>query len=534
MTHFIQQQHLHVSLNGTEEEGLALQNRLPDFCNDWLQKAIEQVLDRCAPADGRLYIEHLEIDVGTIRMDRLEQDMAGVVASALETAIREKAVPAAANMPDTGTAVQIKTDTQTAWEAFVYFLETGRFPWSFRLPPGETLETLLLKTVQDNALPAFAIAQLKKALAIQTARQRVVMQFSVAFLSQISAFLSPEIPLMVHRIHSESSRYSALLSFEKHLWLSALEQIANSDVIREAALFAGAVRWMEPLSAVDKVALGTVLRRLSPDLKDIATADLAVLNELRTIVSGKQPDKSGAIEQTHETKAGKREASDGNDAIPPRDASKTSENKQEAGTQDFIPSDSGAAPESLPKSATSLPETRETRTPDVFSIPEGEAIYIDNAGLVILHPFLALFFEALGVAREGELLHPQRALQLLHFLATGQETAPEHELVLPKVLCGLAPDALAETGSPLSETEKEEATHLLETVVRYWDALRDTSPDGLRGAFLCRSGSLSRRGKDWLLQVERMSHDILLEQLPWGISVVQLGWMEEVVWVEWG
>jgi len=75
---------------------------------------------------------------------------------------------------------------------------------------------------------------------------------------------------------------------------------------------------------------------------------------------------------------------------------------------------------------------------------------------------------------------------------------------------------------------------LLQAVIGHWDALRNTTPDGLRGTFLTRPGKLSQRPDgDYLLQVESQSFDILLERLPWGIGVVKLPWMERMLWVEW-
>jgi hypothetical protein len=147
---------------------------------------------------------------------------------------------------------------------------------------------------------------------------------------------------------------------------------------------------------------------------------------------------------------------------------------------------------------------------------------------------LPQFFAALGIAVEDTLLQPERALCLLHFLATGQPIAPEHELILPKILCNIALDTPVESDLQLTDAEKEEAVALLEAVIRHWDALRNTSPDGLRGTFLLRPGKVSLRNDgDWLLQVETKAYDILLDQLPWGIAVIKLPWMEKKVWVEW-
>jgi hypothetical protein len=162
-----------------------------------------------------------------------------------------------------------------------------------------------------------------------------------------------------------------------------------------------------------------------------------------------------------------------------------------------------------------------------------EGIYINNAGLVLLHPFLPKFFENLSLTAGKKLQQVERALCLLHFLATGQDTAPEYELVLPKILCNVPLLFPVETHTALSAAEKEEALALLSAVIRHWNALRNTSPDGLRGTFFVRAGKISLRENDWLLQVEPQTWDILLEQLPWGIGMIKLPWMDRLLHVEW-
>ena len=151
----------------------------------------------------------------------------------------------------------------------------------------------------------------------------------------------------------------------------------------------------------------------------------------------------------------------------------------------------------------------------------------------MLHPFLPRLFEAVGIANDGKLLQPERALCLMHFLATGQRFAPEYDLLLPKLLCNVPPETAVEARIELTAAEEEEAAALLAAVIRHWDALGDTSVDGLRGTFLVRTGKLSRRGGDDVLQVEARSFDILLDRLPWGIGMIQLPWMEKLLWVEW-
>jgi len=127
----------------------------------------------------------------------------------------------------------------------------------------------------------------------------------------------------------------------------------------------------------------------------------------------------------------------------------------------------------------------------------------------------------------------QRAIHLLYYLATGQTQPPEYELVLPKLLCGW-PLNDPVISPRLPQAALDEAEQLLQTVINYWDVLKSTSPDGLREGFLQREGKLTRTGEQaWKLQVEQRAMDILLSRLPWGVSMVKLPWMDELLTVEW-
>jgi Contractile injection system tape measure protein len=154
--------------------------------------------------------------------------------------------------------------------------------------------------------------------------------------------------------------------------------------------------------------------------------------------------------------------------------------------------------------------------------------------MILLHPFLPRLFEGLGIAQDSRILQPEKALALLHYLTTGSTKTPEYELVLPKILCNIPLSIPIPSEIEITSAETDEATALLDAVIRHWEALRNTSQDGLRGTFLLRPGKLSLKNDgDWLLQVEPRTFDILLDQLPWGITMVKLPWMEKMIWVEW-
>ncbi|MBD2604429.1 hypothetical protein H6G81_07765 [Scytonema hofmannii FACHB-248] len=168
---------------------------------------------------------------------------------------------------------------------------------------------------------------------------------------------------------------------------------------------------------------------------------------------------------------------------------------------------------------------------------ETAGLYVTQAGLVLLHPFLRFYLEAVGLWSGKSFRDEsaqQMAIYLLYYLATKQTDAPEYELVLPKLLCGWSLNEPVVRGLDLPEAALSEGEHLLETAIAYWEALKNTSPSGLREGFLQREGKLTRSGDgNWKLQVEQQAIDILLSRLPWGLSMVTLPWMNQLLIVQW-
>jgi hypothetical protein len=159
-----------------------------------------------------------------------------------------------------------------------------------------------------------------------------------------------------------------------------------------------------------------------------------------------------------------------------------------------------------------------------------KSIFVDYAGLVILHPFLPQFFKGLGLLNEKDQFKNvgsrTKALHLLAFLANGKISAFEPELLFCKFLCGMPLKKAIAKITSYSKNEIEECEQLLNDVISHWPVLKNTSIEGLREGFLNRKGKLDFRDEIAVLYVETMSRDILLEMLPWGIGFVQLPWMD--------
>lgn len=182
------------------------------------------------------------------------------------------------------------------------------------------------------------------------------------------------------------------------------------------------------------------------------------------------------------------------------------------------------------------PEDRMAAAPE-----PGHAIFIANAGLVLLNPYLPTLFERLGLLTPTESGVPRiqgleaasRAVHLLQYMVNERLTAPEPALVLNKLLCGLR------TGQPVArsvepaQADLDLCDGLLQAVIGNWPILRNTSPGGLRETFLQRDGRLTHTGGRWNLQVQRKTLDVLTDQVPWSFSLVYHRWMIDPIHVTW-
>jgi hypothetical protein len=181
-----------------------------------------------------------------------------------------------------------------------------------------------------------------------------------------------------------------------------------------------------------------------------------------------------------------------------------------------------------------IPGAEKTPAP----LPAGEPFYVGNAGVILLWPFLSRYFQTLGLLEQNSFRSEEeqsRAIHLVQYLATGKLEAPEHELLLNKLLCGALPAEPLHPVTAVTEAEEDLSQQLLNSVIRTWKKIRNTSINGLRQSFLVREGQLLRRDSDdsWMLTVSTRSYDMLLDSLPWRLSLVRQPWMQTTLHVKW-
>lgn len=469
-------------MQGAESEGIRLQRELATLCLERVMPAIERVLDGFAQPHTVLRIDRLELDAGVLLLGELEQALPRVVERALaqELAIvagRHAPAEAFGAHPVEGTAgvrdgaVRQLSVQQAMEEALAFFLANGTLPSTCHLAPGESLHAAVLAAWHDA----------------DTAGDTA------------SGTVGP----LWRALQDARARQRLVLQFPPEFLQTLLSRLApaQAEAARQAA---------------------QQLRRVRPQDDDAGeTGQRLWHTAFAHAAAGRAFDAAGLLAEAGQQGADPAHRLAGDETLF------YAENAAH-GSQ---PGKTAAHPVQDPVTRPELPQV-EVTTADH---PEADAgIYIGNAGLLLLHPFLERFLEIAGVARDGALLHPKQAPRLLHYLGSGEAFAPEHELPLPKILCNVPLMQPVAAAGMLDAMQIEEAEAMLAAVILHWEALRNCSPAALRETFLRRPGKLSRRDGDWLLQVEAQAFDILLNQLPWSISMIRLPWMDSMLWVEWG
>lgn len=167
---------------------------------------------------------------------------------------------------------------------------------------------------------------------------------------------------------------------------------------------------------------------------------------------------------------------------------------------------------------------------------DNTAYYFDNVGLILLHPFLQYFFMEFSLLNNDnnfiDETARETAVHLLHYLATCKENVPDFDLAFAKYLCGMPFDYITQRQTIITDKMKTEADELLISVIKHWTALKNTTPQGLQESFLQRSGKLIIGNENDKLFIAHNVIDILLNRLPWSISIVKLPWLEKMIYTE--
>lgn len=181
--------------------------------------------------------------------------------------------------------------------------------------------------------------------------------------------------------------------------------------------------------------------------------------------------------------------------------------------------------------------------PNENEIPEldmedniGDVIYIENAGLVLLTPYVSMLFERIQLVQQGEFKDDacrDKALLALQYAVTGLLKIEEQDIVLNKIICGMSIHKPMTSTPSLSQEETTLIDGMLKAIISHWATIGNTSIAGLRETFLMRSGRIAIEDKKYVLTVVERTYDMLLDQIPWSFRQVKLSYMDKLIEVIW-
>lgn len=167
---------------------------------------------------------------------------------------------------------------------------------------------------------------------------------------------------------------------------------------------------------------------------------------------------------------------------------------------------------------------------------ENKEYHITNAGLVLVAPFFDMIFKNLGyLDKESQFVSSEariRAVHLSQFLVTGEGHPAECTLMLNKILCNMGVDEPLERFVDLTNQELDAGREVLDSALEHWTVLKRTSVPVFQQTFLQHEGILTKENS-WLLRIERTSVDVLIDTVPWTISIIKHPWMQHALMVEW-
>ncbi len=406
-------------------------------------------------------------------------------------------------------------------QAFLHFLQTGKLPW-YQAASSLNAEEFQLETLLKK--PDF-VSKLSQVLGQKEALTRLILQHDHKQLTQVlSAILKT-------KVKKEISAPKVLVSdknLKQTFWTLVFRVSDKATVMRMHDTLLKKVNAhfgeenLKKLMSVDPQALVTsyYLYRIFDNTKLSAAGK----KELKTFVQGVLNVSLLDDQQLSEIASAIKK-----------------EKQREALSHEETSTEKIEGKTSTTQEKIALNDIKEELTAEMENVPVenedlAQGIIVNNAGAILLHPFLKQLFDTLKVLDDkGNIKESQRSLavHLLHYATTKEEQEYESSMLFEKFLCGIDLDFPIEKNIVLTKEQKKEIEDLLEALIGNWPKLKNTSPDGLREGFLKRDGKLIVEDDKYRLIIERKAQDILLEKLPWNINLIRLPWLEKLLFVEW-
>lgn len=580
-THVINRQIIDLKVQ-SQKNAFSIQQRVREIYLSEVIPMFDRIMNELTDGDQVLCLDRLEIDLGDLTVDQLDRQLTTRIREKIATQLREKVAEALAPpvLNEQKGKVLAQTSAESKLELLRIFLDTGNIPWwtgDEYAPPD--IDPIVEELLQQQPLSVLELLA-EKAADARTAL-RMIFQFSEKTQRRILSHFSPEVIADVQQLVKEIVRVRnikheftpvapqldamtflavLILEHEKHFMLStANQEISPAPVLRAmAVVFSSAVLHIERILYREAV-LQSILLPSEPAFYPVllhyfkawetghsaeaeAITGHAVLS-IATLTGSKPHATSGPLEEAIVQFL--RSHSENKESMRPQ--RKQQRSPDESSSPAVTPGKKSEA--ETDEELTALIEAMMfPQAPEVTeSVPAGEdtngerrnrpSLAITRyAGLVLVAPFLPAFFEEMQLLHDGTFKDDAarfKAVHFLHFLATSKTKASEYQQALQKILCGLETTDPVPKNIKLTAADKKACTGFLDDIAEQWTTLQGTSGEAFRETFMKRNGILEQREGALLLRIERGPIDMLLETLPWTISIIRLPWMQQLLHVEW-
>lgn len=539
MRHVIKKQVLELRVANGKDIFL-LQQKASQFFYSHLLPALEKIFDKLSDENNIIEIDRLELDLGLIEWDKdLQEIKIQELLSKLEKQVEKIAGKATgpdylATKESRDSKIKKKTFSQNACEQWIYYMRTGVLPWNLKGIDDEWRNRVLETLATDYEL----VTRMKE-MVTQDKRilQRIVRDHSVSFLVKLIEIVTAQQQQSLFQLVQEMDWIlnpdlpptATVESVPPKKQAAAIWQYLLKNAVTTSGSFSTlqlAKQWVE--QGIDK-------KEVRPEkLKHIKQKMNLLVTVIKEISDAREkPFDKKAVESVQEAGEEHKNA----EMIPQKNPASLKEIRSTDVHQQDLP---GHQMNEVKKAAKEQDGTREESTDpamvaDNKAIGE-EGIYVQHTGLILLHPFFKSFFQRTNLVAEGRFNNrttQEKAIHLLHYLVTGSMEAEEHLLAVPKIICGWPLEEPVSWEAGLTAIETSEANDLLNAAIAQWTILKNTSADGLREGFLQRSGKAQVKNGNMHFLIESSAIDVLLDHLPWNLSMIKLPWLNELIRVEW-
>lgn len=503
--HIIQKVFVEITVNN-KEKAFGIKEDINSFLSMDVFPEIEKYINdlKYQLADRTIQIPRLELNLD-VKSSSLNTELKDKIAQAFKEELSEITKPIEHSDPETEHDVKayLIDNQEKMVQAFIYFLEKGDMPWwnsdkkSIRLLEPATFEILIsVNSFQKKVIPVLSKSNVQNRIINQLSNEQIV-QLCLAVLDNKEVKINLNNDDIVHLISKLKSNDRIIVW---RLILELVSKYLNSSSIGNLKEYffqqIVKIEAANPSQVKNNRQNWKTVVKIFPFIKETEILD-HIKNNLTT------PDSIITINNTTDT-----------------DHTTNTDH-----TTDYI------------ETAKTLMETidQENDGTDYEDIKPEDGKYVQNAGLILIHPFLKTFFEHCDLLdpKTQQLIDPELCAHLLHYIATGNINAPEYEMIFEKFLCNIPLEQPINRHIKLSRKHKTQAKNVIESVQHNWSPMKKSSIALLQNEFFQRSGKLEISNHDYILTVERKTQDILLDRLSWGIGLVKLPWQKKFIFINW-